>query len=312
MAKMFYKLSEAAEKLGVDEQTVRDMAARGELQQFRDRDELMFKRDQIDAKAADSNADTVSAEASAADMTLDESGTIALADSSEADVINLAEDTGAGTGSFNLEDSREATGVSVFDAGEVEPADPLAQTQVTEPMIDDEDLALESVGSGSGLLDLTRESDDTSLGAELLDDIYTGSDTGSDIKMDSAVGSSGVFDSAVNLETAESSIGSLDTLSEADGPAVVETAAAPVSIAAEAYDGASSGFSAGMLLGSTLALIAGLIVMVAALGGVPSKVETLLISEPGEFAMVGYAFGGLLVLSIIAGVVGLAVGKATE
>ena len=65
MAKMFYKLSEAAEKLGVDEQVVRDMAARGELQQFRDRDELMFKRDQVDAKAADSNADTVSADAEA-------------------------------------------------------------------------------------------------------------------------------------------------------------------------------------------------------------------------------------------------------
>ncbi|MEM6392286.1 MAG: helix-turn-helix domain-containing protein [Planctomycetota bacterium] len=312
MAKMFYKLSEAAEKLGVDEQTVRDMAARGELQQFRDRDELMFKRDQIDAKAADSNADTVSAEASAADMTLDESGTIQLADSGEADAISLADDTSAGTGSFNLEDSRDATGVSVFDAGEVEPADPLAQTQVTEPMIDDEDLALESVGSGSGLLDLTRESDDTSLGAELLDDIYTGSDTGSDIKMDSAVGSSGVFDSAVNMETSESSIGSLDTLSDADAPAVVETVSGPVAIDAEPYDGAGSGFSAGMLIGCTLALVAGLIVMVAAIGGVPSKVETLLISEPGEFAMVAYAFGGLLVASVVFGVIGLVVGKATE
>ncbi|MEM1211734.1 MAG: helix-turn-helix domain-containing protein [Planctomycetota bacterium] len=311
MAKMFYTLEEAAEKLGIDEQTVKDMAGRGELQQFRDRDKLMFKRDQIDAKAADSNADTVSAEASAADLTLDESGTIALADSGEADVISLAEDTAAGTGSFNLEDSREATGVSVFEAGEIEPADPMAQTQVTEPMIDDEDLALESVGSGSGLLDLTRESDDTSLGAELLDDIYTGSDTGSDIKMDSAVGSSGVFDSAVNLETAESSIGSLDTISEADAPAVLETPSAPVQYMAEPYDGAGSGFSAGMLLGCTLALVAGLIVMVAAIVGVPSKVETLLISTPGDFAMVAYAFGGLLVASVIFGVVGLALGKAT-
>jgi hypothetical protein len=33
------------------------------------------------------------------------------------------------------------------------------------------DLNLEGVGSGSGLLDLTRESDDTSLGAEILDEI---------------------------------------------------------------------------------------------------------------------------------------------
>jgi hypothetical protein len=33
---------------------------------------------------------------------------------------------------------------------------------------------LEGTGSGSGLLDLTRESDDTSLGAELLDEITPG------------------------------------------------------------------------------------------------------------------------------------------
>jgi hypothetical protein len=33
------------------------------------------------------------------------------------------------------------------------------------------DLNLEGIGSGSGLLDLTRESDETSLGAELLDEI---------------------------------------------------------------------------------------------------------------------------------------------
>ena len=47
--------------------------------------------------------------------------------------------------------------------------DPMAQTAISSaPMTD---LNLESVGSGSGLLDLTRESDDTSLGAEVLDEI---------------------------------------------------------------------------------------------------------------------------------------------
>ncbi|MBI5724040.1 MAG: hypothetical protein HZA50_08790 [Planctomycetes bacterium] len=62
-------------------------------------------------------------------------------------------------------------GMSIFDDDEldIETADPMAKTQVA-PSLEDQ-IALEGVGSGSGLLDLTRESDDTSLGAEVLDHI---------------------------------------------------------------------------------------------------------------------------------------------
>src|SRR2546421_1755192 len=72
------------------------------------------------------------------------------------------------------------SGISIFggeEGGEV--ADPLAQTNIASNVPDQ--VSLESVGSGSGLLDLTRESDDTSLGAELLDEIApgTGSKAGS-------------------------------------------------------------------------------------------------------------------------------------
>lgn len=56
-------------------------------------------------------------------------------------------------------------GISVFDDDELgfQP-DPMGETQIAATV---EELA--SVGSGSGLLDLTRESDGTSLGPELLD-----------------------------------------------------------------------------------------------------------------------------------------------
>lgn len=62
-------------------------------------------------------------------------------------------------------------GINVFgdDSGD---ADPMAQTNVSPAMRDQ--LSLEAVGSGSGLLDLTRESDDTSLGADTLDEITPG------------------------------------------------------------------------------------------------------------------------------------------
>ena len=66
-----------------------------------------------------------------------------------------------------------SVGISVFDDDEIHiDVDPLGKTQVA-PSVEDQ-ISLEGVGSGSGLLDLTREGDDTSLGAELLDEIYPG------------------------------------------------------------------------------------------------------------------------------------------
>ncbi|MBK8267207.1 MAG: helix-turn-helix domain-containing protein [Planctomycetes bacterium] len=56
-------------------------------------------------------------------------------------------------------------GISVFDEEELGvPSDPMGETQISSGVEE-----FDSVGSGSGLLDLTQESDDTSLGAELLD-----------------------------------------------------------------------------------------------------------------------------------------------
>ncbi len=68
-----------------------------------------------------------------------------------------------------------SVGVSVFDEEDLdESADPMAKTVMSGTS---SGTGLEGVGSGgSGLLDLTRESDDTSLGAELLDEIYPGDD----------------------------------------------------------------------------------------------------------------------------------------
>jgi len=63
-------------------------------------------------------------------------------------------------------------GISVFDDDDLEiAADPMAKTLMTGG---DEHLGLDGSGAGSGLLDLTRESDDTSLGAELLEGIDMG------------------------------------------------------------------------------------------------------------------------------------------
>jgi hypothetical protein len=69
------------------------------------------------------------------------------------------------------------SGVNVITPGDTgEHVDPSAQTNIASNVPDQ--VNLEGVGSGSGLLDLTRESDDTSLGAELLDEIAPGGSKG--------------------------------------------------------------------------------------------------------------------------------------
>ena len=295
MAKMFYTLEEAASKLGVDEQTVKDMAARNELQQFRDGDKLMFKRDQVDAKTANAASD----------------GPIELADTGVADAIDLKNETAVGVDA-PAENPNEATGVSVFDAGEIDLADPMAQTQVTGPMIDDEELALESVGSGSGLLDLTRESDDTSLGAELLDEIYPGADSaGTGIAMESAVGSSGVFDGEISMETGTSGPSGLENLSGEAPQTTAQTGAQRVSaVYEEPNDPAGSWFGAGMLFGVLLAMIIGLAAIVPAIYGVQGQLVEG-IDPLGDNSNTYIIAGGILAVSVIFGLIGLFVGKSS-
>ncbi|MEM1108373.1 MAG: helix-turn-helix domain-containing protein [Planctomycetota bacterium] len=308
MAKMFYTLEEASARLGLDAEAIKEMAASGKLQQFRDRDKLMFKREQVDSMAG---ADD-SIEGSSLGIPLADPGP------DDTDALNLADSMAEG----EPDDPREGTGISVFDAGEVEPADPMAQTQVTQPQIDDEELALESVGSGSGLLDLTRESDDTSLGAELLDEIYPGGgDTGAgassaDFGLESSVGSSGVFEGALSMDTGMSGPSGLENLVETDpgsmdlpGAGVTASASAAVTYAAaEEADPAGSAMGAGLLIGAMAALLIGLIVIAAAIAGSRSSLTSTFVVD-GDPGKVLYLAVGLAVLSAVLGGVGLVIGK---
>ncbi len=91
-------------------------------------------------------------------------------------------------------------GISVFDDDDLEiAADPMAKTVLTGG---DEHLGLEGSGAGSGLLDLTRESDDTSLGAELLEGIDMG-DTGETVMPTEAAEAETPLEPAADLGEAE-------------------------------------------------------------------------------------------------------------
>jgi len=186
MAKMYYTLEEAQQRLSMTEEQVRQLVRDGKLREFRDAGKLHYKVEDIDALAAELAAQrTGSGEvllepaeettAPPADQTTpSKEGTGTAAGLSGSDLVSLEEAEPAAEPGEPKKDDTVVTsvGISVFDDEDLEiKADPMAKTmQATE-----EDAAsLDSTGSGSGLLDLTRESDDTSLGAELLEEIYSG------------------------------------------------------------------------------------------------------------------------------------------
>ena len=184
MDKMFYTMPEACQKLGKSEDEVREMVTSGQLQEFRDKDELVFKVEQInllagvDEDTGDVVIDLSGASASSStgleltdnmDLTGAEGSDAAPAPAASSD-LGLSAGLGLTGGSgMDLGDSGSAAGLSAFDTGaDMAGDDDAGATRVGDGM--DDDLTLETVGSGSGLMDLTRESDDTSLGAEILDD----------------------------------------------------------------------------------------------------------------------------------------------
>ncbi|MEM9065808.1 MAG: helix-turn-helix domain-containing protein [Planctomycetota bacterium] len=291
MAKMFYTLEEAAERLTKSEDELRQMAERGELQEFRDGDRLMFKRDQIDLLADDGGVGDAegtdeilgladsgelspmsfsddSATSSGLDLGdagqgddlgLEQSGSmIGLADSAMVDepISELTGDIGGASqsgialdasGGFGsgLGEQQDQTGISIFDADDTEDVDPSAQTNV-EAGIETPDFVTDSgaSGSGSGLLDLTRESDDTSLGADLLEDVYGGSEAedASDDTIPAGQDSS-LFESTPETE------------GDLDRPDLVPTAV-------EHYDGVGSALVGGLSLGMIVALVGAMLFVI--------------------------------------------------
>jgi hypothetical protein len=215
MAKMFYTLEEVAQKLNKSEDEIKDMATSGQIQEFRDRDKLMFKVEQIDLLAGDEETGDVHLE---------------LEDTAGASGLELS-----GTG-IPLADSREDTGLSVFDTdhGGEEDAE---QTHVGGEAYEDEDLSLEAVGSGSGLLDLTRESDDTSLGVDLFEDVLSGGDENIEIPANA----SGLFEASATEPQPEE--------------AAAAAGIAQMPMIMEAYDGAGSGLGIGLLIGAIASMI---------------------------------------------------------
>ncbi len=289
MSKMFYTIDEAAEKLGKTTEELMEMASRGELQTFKQDDQDMFRVEQINTLAEDDDLGdlSISLEDSASDVDpLGLSGSAPAMDLDDsAGGIDLeASSAGDDSSGIALEDSAAAaedsflggSSVSAFDAG-----------PGGDPDLLDDDLSLETVGSGSGLLDLTRESDDTSLGAELLDEVYSSDDDAI------PASASGLFDAT-----------GADSQPSDDAQMGMPAGAVPMMV--ETYDGGWSGLGVGMGIVAVAALaMVGLMVLVTGTGTLPALAEMM----TGNIMV---WFGGLLGGLVIFGVLGYFIGKASE
>jgi len=208
MAGMFYTLQEVAEKLNKTEEEVKEIVKKGKLREFRDGPDLLFKVDEVEALMSDTSImppqvpavpsepePTVPFEQEPAVPSEPEPGIplepepvvpsepepaappqpeeeISLAPESAEAPAPASELTSADT-------ALAGEGVSVL--GETDrdyqvTEDTMAETKAvpSEASLEEieEDVSLDSFGSGSGLLDLSLQADDTSLGG-ILDEIYT-------------------------------------------------------------------------------------------------------------------------------------------
>lgn len=270
MAKMFYTIEETADRLGMSPDEVQELASSGQLQEFRDRDRLMFKVEQVDLLAGADAGDDIDG--------------IPLADSADLEALTPSS---SGTGSvFALEDSRDSTGISIFEPDSGDAADPSEQTQIS-PGFNQPDFVTDSGASGSGLMDFTREPDDTSLGADLLEDVYSSSDSRSGPAA-SAIGGSAMSPSAGEL------------FEPAGGQPEVATASAyPGAMLGEAYDGPWSGIVGGLALGMVVLLALALAIAIFGMTGAAGAVLANM-----DSTMVWGIVGGGAAVMLLAAVIG--------
>jgi excisionase family DNA binding protein len=182
MAGMFYSIQEVATKLGKGEDQIKEMVKEGKLREFRDGAKILFKVNEVDAIAGP--ASMPFAEESAISLTpLDDTSSLMPAGpggSTSAIPIDLGDEA------FDLSKADTSlTGEGLNVLGEMDSEfkiseDSMGKTHASgaaEMSIEkiEEDVNLDSFGSGSGLLDLSLQADDTSLGG-VLDEIYPGAE----------------------------------------------------------------------------------------------------------------------------------------
>lgn len=292
--KLFYTLEEAAQKLGKSTDEVLAMARSGQLQELRDKDKVMFKVESIDLLAGGDE-----------ELRLDD---LKLSDSAAGgSSMNLGDDlpaaSSAGTRSGGSRGGKDAAGtgadIGLMDSGAPAPMKKPASAfdsmgSVAGSSIrpgEGEKMNIETIGSGSGILDLTRESDDTTLGAEILDQAFQSDDAPEPLPNASGLFERGDAESGGNLVAAGATAGITPM---------------PIMGYAESYDGAWSGVGVAGMVAALVGLVAVGLVVLLSLGGGTSSLARM-VSESWIYWTAGFA----LITGVLMAI-GFFVGRATE
>ena len=168
---MFYSLKEVAGKLNKTEVEIRELVKQGRLREFRDGQNLLFKIDEVEAMLCDTTFMASLGGPGKAGKESDEEEILLVTEPGESSASKAepAEEgtTLAGEGVNVLGETQSDYKLADDTLGETKAVSDEASLEKIE-----EDVSLDSFGSGSGLLDLSLQADDTSLGG-ILDEIYT-------------------------------------------------------------------------------------------------------------------------------------------
>ncbi len=191
MAGMFYSLKEVAEKLNKTEEEVQEIVRQGKLREFRDGPNLLFKADEVETLMSDTDIMSTQKPSAPPQEQQADVGEILLApeppEATPEEKAGLTDaDTVIASGGTDVLGETGAAGktaegaegtASRAEAGPEETflvsSDEASVGSSAEASLEkiEEDVSLDSFGSGSGLLDLSLQADDTSLGG-ILDEIY--------------------------------------------------------------------------------------------------------------------------------------------
>lgn len=325
MADNFYTMQEVMEKLRKTEQEVQDLVKQGKLRQYMDAGKPMYKKEDIDSLSEeivgldisgigiapeDSIPDLALEETSAIQLEPDESGPAPAADDEDAEELKSEGGFGLSQiGDLSMADTNVGTvGINILSGTEDAfrlTEDTKAETKADEEVEEfdnlDADSNLESFGSGSGLLDLSLQADDTSLGAVLDDILPAGADEGPIEGGELPVDQLGLAEESEDLLAEPAMSGG-----HIEAPMGIESAAAPTAagpgvafVPVAQVDPRTNMFGVAMFLPLAAVILAGVILTAAFKGIRPSLLNMLVETQVGGVALLWYVMGGLALFAII-------------
>ncbi len=317
MAEKIYTLEQAAAKLGKKPDEFREFAKQNNISELRKGSNILYNAKDVDALEASGSDDTVLSIEDSVIGLGDESSLLGIPTLDEKDDDEEFEIDADMSSMVELTEADTRAGLTGVDDENAEDsilslADSVTEEEPEAKINADEDIDSGGAdGSGSGLLDLSLQADDSQFGA-VLDDILPGGDNeggGFDDFSDHIPSSGDDFAAKVKAEKEEESeeedtYAPEPAVAAAPGLSGVSTAApgAVVYQQVAADDPASGTFGVMMLL-PVLAIVLAMIVVTA---GFKSVTPSIL--SPIEDYLL-YVIGGLALLALVIGIVGSVAGS---